>query len=86
MGVGGGSKVRVAFTPIPFAFENKKVGLSLRMEAVQVIELAQYVPSSPFDSVEGGFTADEPTPFDGDDKPGDDKPGDDTPALGEEDF
>ena len=54
----GGSKVRVAFTPIPFAFSNTKYGLSLRLEAVQVIELSTGSGgSSPFDEVEGGFEA-----------------------------
>jgi hypothetical protein len=65
--IGGGSRLRVAFTPIPFAFSNTKVGLSLRLEAVQVIELATYGGASPFDEVEGGFSAEDET-FSGDDK------------------
>lgn len=62
--IGGGSIVKVAFTPIPFAFSNTKVGLSLRLEAVQVIELVEYSGGrSPFEEEEGGYEAEE-TPFD----------------------
>lgn len=40
--VGNGSRVRVAFSVMPFHMSKNNNGLSLRLEAVQVIELKQY--------------------------------------------
>jgi len=57
--VGNGSKVKVAFEPIPYVMQStKKVGVSLRLKAVQVIDLVEYGNSaaSVFDE-EDGFVA-----------------------------
>ena len=57
--IGNGSKVKVAFEPIPYVMSStKKVGVSLRMKAVQVIDLVEYGNSatSVFDE-EDGFVA-----------------------------
>ena len=41
--IGNGSKVKVAFEPIPYVMSStKKVGVSLRLKAVQVIDLVEY--------------------------------------------
>ena len=57
--VGNGSDVKVAFEPMSYMVSGtKKVGVSLRLKAVQVIELVEY--GSPAASVfdeEDGFTA-----------------------------
>lgn len=57
--IGNGSKVKVAFEPIPYVMAStKKVGVSLRLKAVQVIDLVEYGNSaaSVFDE-EDGFVA-----------------------------
>jgi len=57
--IGNGSKVKVAFEPIPYVMQStKKVGVSLRLKAVQVIDLVEYgnSASSVFDE-EDGFIA-----------------------------
>ena len=57
--IGNGSKVKVAFEPIPYVMQaTKKVGVSLRLKAVQVIDLVEYGNSSAsvFDE-EDGFVA-----------------------------
>ena len=57
--IGNGSKVKVAFEPIPYVMQStKKVGVSLRLKAVQVIDLVEYGNSatSVFDE-EDGFVA-----------------------------
>ena len=57
--IGNGSKVKVAFEPIPYVMQStKKVGVSLRLKAVQVIDLVEYgnSASSVFDE-EDGFVA-----------------------------
>ena len=54
--IGNGSKVKVAFEPIPYVMSStKKVGVSLRMKAVQVIDLVEYGNSatSVFDEEDG---------------------------------
>lgn len=59
--MGNGSKIRVKFTAIPFNTAMLGVGVSLRLEKVQVIEYVEYVPGGGYDSdfgtVEGGFVA-----------------------------
>ena len=57
--IGNGSKVKVAFEPVPYVMgSTKKVGVSLRLKAVQVIDLVEYGNSatSVFDE-EDGFVA-----------------------------
>lgn len=57
--IGNGSKVKVAFEPVPYVLAaTKKVGVSLRLKAVQVIDLVEYGnnASSVFDE-EDGFVA-----------------------------
>lgn len=57
--IGNGSKVKVAFEPIPYVMlSTKKVGVSLRLKAVQVIDLVEYgnKATSVFDE-EDGFVA-----------------------------
>lgn len=54
--IGNGSKVKVAFEPIPYVMAStKKVGVSLRLKAVQVIDLVEYGNSaaSVFDEEDG---------------------------------
>lgn len=54
--VGNGSKVKVAFEPIPYVMPStKKAGVSLRLKAVQVIDLVEYGNSatSVFDEEDG---------------------------------
>lgn len=57
--IGNGSRVKVAFEPIPYVMQStKKAGVSLRLKAVQVIDLVEYgnSASSVFDE-EDGFVA-----------------------------
>ena len=62
--VGNGSDVKVAFEPMPYMVAGTKmVGVSLRLKAVQVINLVEY--GSPATSVfdeEDGFVAEASTP------------------------
>lgn len=54
--IGNGSKVKVAFEPIPYVMPaTKQVGVSLRLKAVQVLELVEYGSSttSVFDEEDG---------------------------------
>jgi hypothetical protein len=54
--IGNGSRVKVAFEPIPYVMQStKKVGVSLRLKAVQVIDLVEYGNSaaSVFDEEDG---------------------------------
>jgi hypothetical protein len=65
--IGNGSRVKVAFEPYPYVMlSTKKVGVSLRLKAVQVLDLVEYGNSatSVFDE-EDGFvaTVSEETPF-----------------------
>ena len=54
----GGSRVRVAGEVKPYKMDStKKVGVSLRLKDVQIVELVEGSGgASPFDSVEGGYT------------------------------
>jgi len=57
--IGNGSKVKVAFEPIPYVMQStKKAGVSLRLKAVQVIDLVEYGNSaaSVFDEEDGFVT------------------------------
>lgn len=73
--IGRGSKLRVAFDANEFCMvATKKVGISARLQAVQILELKEYIPgggasSYGFDIEEGGYSApengDEEAPFDG---------------------
>lgn len=60
-GVGSGSKVRVAYELVPFYMSPKNAGVSLRLTAVQIIDLVEYGSQSAaslgFESMEG-FVAD----------------------------
>ena len=54
--IGNGSKVKVAFEPVPYVMPStKKAGVSLRLKAVQVIDLIEYGNSatSVFDEEDG---------------------------------
>lgn len=62
--IGNGSKVKVAFEPVPYVMPStKKAGVSLRLKAVQVIDLIEYGSSaaSIFDE-EDGYVAPPSTP------------------------
>jgi len=80
--VGNGSTVKIAVEPFPYVMQStKQVGVSLRLKAMQVIDLVEYgAPSSIFDE-EDGYVAqavakdnsndmfdDEPTASDADDE------------------
>lgn len=61
--IGNGSKVKVAFEPIPYVMSStKKAGVSLRLKAVQVIDLVEYgnSASSVFDEEDGYVVPDAP--------------------------
>jgi len=61
--IGNGSRVKVAFEPVPYVMAStKKAGVSLRLKAVQVIDLVEYGNSvaSVFDE-EDGFVAPPPS-------------------------
>lgn len=73
----GGSRVRLNCSVIPYAMDSSKTfGVSLRLYAVQIIELSAGGGGSPFDDYEGGETiasgpaskpdADDEAPFDND--------------------
>jgi hypothetical protein len=54
--IGNGSKVKVAFEPVPYVMPStKKAGVSLRLKALQVIDLVEYGNSatSVFDEEDG---------------------------------
>lgn len=62
--IGNGSRVKVAFEPIPYVMPStKKAGVSLRLKAVQVLDLVEYGNSatSVFDE-EDGYVAPTATP------------------------
>lgn len=69
--VGNGSKVRVAYNLNPWKSVGDarkgvppEVGISLRLEAVQILELVPYVDSmAAFDAVDGAYSAEEGVPF-----------------------
>jgi hypothetical protein len=54
--VGSGSKVKVAFEVVPFFTAMVGAGVSLRMKAVQILDLKEYTPGDNFDAY--GFKAD----------------------------
>lgn len=68
--IGNGSIVRVSFTPVPFNSTRMINGISLRLEAVQVLELKQYnegvqdAGSYGFETAGGGYKAEEAAPSD----------------------
>lgn len=56
--IGGGSQIKVAFTMGSFFMATVGAGLSLRLEAVQIVELVApggTADSFGFDAIEGGF-------------------------------
>jgi len=54
--VGSGSRIKVAFEVVPFFTAMVGAGVSLRMKAVQIIDLKEYTPGDRFDAY--GFKAD----------------------------
>jgi hypothetical protein len=66
--VGSGSMLAVSYTPTPFYTTLIGAGVSLRLNAVQIVELVEYEGGSglaTFESHEGGYEAEEveaPTP------------------------
>ena len=54
--VGSGSRIKVAFEVVPFFTAMVGAGVSLRMKAVQILDLKEYTPGDRFDAY--GFTAD----------------------------
>lgn len=70
--LGGGSRIRCFVELVPYAIDSTKtIGVSLRLNAVQVVELREWSGSagSPFDGFEDGFSA----PEDEDEGPFDDE-------------
>lgn len=57
--VGNGSSIKVAVEPVPYVMQStKQVGVSLRLKAVQVINLVEYgAPSTDIFDEEDGFVA-----------------------------
>lgn len=53
--IGSGSRIKVAFEVIPFFTAMVGAGISLRMKAVQLVELREYTPGDNFDAY--GFKA-----------------------------
>jgi hypothetical protein len=73
--IGNGSTVKVAFEPIPYMMSaTKTVGVSLRLKAVQVIDLVEYSNSASIFDEEDGYeaTTAEVTPIRKDETPFDD--------------
>ena len=61
--VGGGSLIKVAFQPSGYYVEGtRKAGVSLRLQAVQIIELVKFGGVT-FGKEEGGYVAEENQPF-----------------------
>ena len=54
--IGSGSRIKVAFEVVPFFTAMVGAGVSLRMKAVQILELREYTPGGNFDAY--GFKAD----------------------------
>jgi hypothetical protein len=54
--VGSGSRIKVAFEVVPFFTAMVGAGVSLRMKAVQILDLKEYTPGDNFDAY--GFKAD----------------------------
>lgn len=75
----GGSKLRINADVVPYAMaSSKQIGVSLRLKAVQIVELVSGGGGSPFDEYEGGDVIEnsggdtEENPFDGEDGDADD--------------
>jgi hypothetical protein len=54
--IGSGSRIKVAFEVVPYFTAMVGAGISLRMKAVQLLELKEYTPGDNFDAY--GFKAD----------------------------
>jgi hypothetical protein len=54
--IGSGSRIKVAFEIVPFFTAMVGAGVSLRLKAVQIVELREYTPGGNFDAY--GFKAD----------------------------
>lgn len=54
--IGSGSRIKVAFEVVPFFTAMVGAGVSLRLKAVQIVELREYTPGGNFDAF--GFKAD----------------------------
>lgn len=54
--IGSGSRIKVAFEVVPFFTAMVGAGVSLRLKAVQIVELREYTPGGNFDAY--GFKAD----------------------------
>lgn len=61
-GIGNGSKVKIAYELVPFYMNDKSYGISLRLSAVQLLDLVEFGAQSAESfgfGVEEGYTADE---------------------------
>jgi hypothetical protein len=64
--LGRGSKITIRVTPSPYVMPSTKAcGVSLRLQAVQVLEYVEYSGANPFETVEGGFDASTVAPAQG---------------------
>lgn len=86
--IGGGSILKVSFEVMPyFNAKDKEFGLSLRLVAVQVIELVEFggsaAAANDFDEEEGGFDGDGADDSSSDDDSDDDNDGDGTEGDGD---
>ena len=54
--IGNGSKIKISYTAVPFNMNARTNGLTLRLNAIQVIDLVEYNSGS---SSDFGFTAEE---------------------------
>ena len=73
--LGGGSKIRLQVEAVPYAMaSSKQIGVSLRLRAVQIVELVEFGGGSPFDTFEGGEVVEQ------DSAPADDSPFDEGDA------
>ena len=83
-GIGNGSKARLCVQLTPYYMASNNYGVSLRLIAVQLIDLVEFGSTSAdacgFDNVDGGYTADAASSADTDDAkatvPGDEGEGD----------
>ena len=60
MNIGNGSECKVAFEVVPYYTGMAGMGLSLRLRAVQIIDLVEYAPSNDF-AEEDGFVVETET-------------------------
>lgn len=75
LSIGKGTRLKVAFQPYPFCMEaTERVGMSIRLEAVQIIELVKYEGGQSAEGYgfgsEEGFTADDDQTSEGTDATG----------------